>query len=52
MEFKYGNWPKFQTKSTMYYFGLAHFGAAPLRIGWNCKNFKKKLKTLKKLKKL
>jgi hypothetical protein len=48
MKFKFGNWPKFRVKSTMCYFGLAHFQAALLRIGWNCKNFfKKKSKTLK-----
>jgi hypothetical protein len=41
MEFKFENWLKFRAKSTMCYFGLAHFRAAPLRIGWNCKNLKK-----------
>jgi hypothetical protein len=30
MEFKFGNWPKFQAKSTMCYFGLLNFRAAPL----------------------
>jgi hypothetical protein len=30
MKFKFGNWSKFQAKSTMCYFGLAHFRAAPL----------------------
>jgi hypothetical protein len=34
-EFEFGNWPKFRAKSTMCYFGLAHFRAALLRIGWN-----------------
>jgi hypothetical protein len=43
MEFEFGNCPKFQAKSTMCYFGLAHFRDAPLQIGWNCK----KSKTLK-----
>jgi hypothetical protein len=38
MEFERGNWPKFRAKSTMCYFGLAYFRAAPLRIGRNCKN--------------
>jgi hypothetical protein len=40
MEFEFGNRPKFQAKSTVCYFGLAHFQTVPLRIGWNCKNFK------------
>jgi hypothetical protein len=52
MEFEFRNWPKFQAKSAMCYFDLAHFRAAPLRIGWNCKNFKKKLKKSKKSKTL
>jgi hypothetical protein len=32
MEFEFGNWPKFsaKSKSTMCYFGLAHFRAALL----------------------
>jgi hypothetical protein len=51
IEFEFENWPKFRAKSTMCYFGLAHFRAAPLRIGWNCKNFKKiKCKNTKKSK--
>jgi hypothetical protein len=54
MEFKFGIWPKFQAKSTMCYFGLAHFRAARLQIGWNCKKFKKikKFKNFKKIKKM
>jgi hypothetical protein len=50
MEFEFENWPKFRAKSTICYFGLAHFRAASLRIGWNCKNFKKS-KNSKKAKK-
>jgi hypothetical protein len=49
LEFECGNWPKFRAKSTMCYFGLAYFQAAPLRIGRNCKNLKKS-KTIKKSK--
>jgi hypothetical protein len=41
MEFECENWLKFRAKSTMCYFGLAYFRAAPLRIGQNCKNIKK-----------
>jgi hypothetical protein len=52
MEFECGNWPKFRAKSTMCYFGHAYFRAAPLRIGWNCKNLKKYIKNSKTLKTL
>jgi hypothetical protein len=41
LEFECGNWPKFRAKSIMCYFGIAYFRVAPLRIGQNCKNFKK-----------
>jgi hypothetical protein len=30
IEFECGNWPKFQTKTTMCYFSLAYFRATPL----------------------
>jgi hypothetical protein len=52
MEFECGNWLKFQAKSTMCYFGLAYFRAAPLRIGRNCKNLKNKLKNFKNFNKI
>jgi hypothetical protein len=53
---EFGNCLKFWAKSTMCYFSLACFRAAPLWIGWNCKNFEKikiykKFKNLKNLKK-
>jgi hypothetical protein len=53
IEFECGNWLKFRAKSTMCYFGLAYFRAAPLQIGRNCKNLKKlKFKNFKNLNKI
>jgi hypothetical protein len=52
MEFECGNWLKFRAKSTMCYFGLAYFRAAPLRIGRNCKKIKKKFKNFKNFNKI
>jgi hypothetical protein len=54
---EFGNCLKFRAKSTMCYFSLACFRAAPLRIGLNCKNFEKikiykKFNNLKKIKKV
>jgi hypothetical protein len=50
IEFECGNWPKFRAKSTMCYFDLAYFQAAPLRIGWNCKKIKKYINFFNKIK--